>query len=380
MKGVGFNEYCAVLPPPAQVYSPLKKDLSWMGLPEFVDDTATDYTRPTPSIDVSKSVKHMIKFVKESGCPTATKVNNTKNARKSTVKYAEMYRNTSQSPRAKNKVWSPTVRPKIPIVGSKVPTAKPAVAVDKGNKGKAVKASARWIWKPKQTSSDQGLNFNGVLVTFKKYQYIDTKGRLKSNLVKGLPSKSFENDHSCVACLKGKHHKASFVTDDFSRFSWTFFLKYKDETSRILRNFITETENLKDLKVKIIKSDNGGEFMNKEMDEFCSRKGIKREFSNARTPQQNGVAERRNQTLIEAARTMLADAKLLVTFWAEAINTACYVQNRVLVTKPYNKIPYELFNERSPAIGFLRPFGCHVMILNTLEHLGKFDKEMRVTL
>ncbi|GKG28687.1 retrovirus-related pol polyprotein from transposon TNT 1-94, partial [Tanacetum coccineum] len=78
--------------------------------------------------------------------------------------------------------------------------------------------------------------------------------------------------------------------------------------------------------------DNGGEFRNKEMDNFCSRKGIKREFSNARTPQQNGVAERRNRTLIEAARTMLVDAKLPVTFWAEAVNTACYVQNRVLVT------------------------------------------------
>ncbi|GKC45821.1 ribonuclease H-like domain-containing protein [Tanacetum coccineum] len=78
-------------------------------------------------------------------------------------------------------------------------------------------------------------------------------------------------------------------------------------------------------------------------------------------------------TLIEAARTMLADAKLPVTFWAEAVNTACYVQNRVLVIKPHNKTPYELFNERSPAIGFLRPFGCNIMILNTLDHLGKFD-------
>nr|GFB14709.1 retrovirus-related Pol polyprotein from transposon TNT 1-94 [Tanacetum cinerariifolium] len=87
----------------------------------------------------------------------------------------------------------------------------------------------------------------------------------------------------------------------------------------------------------------------------------------------NGVTERRNKTLIEAARTMLADAKLPITFWAEAVNTACYVQNKVLVTKPHNKTPYELFNERSHSIGFLRPFGCHVMILNTLDHLGKFD-------
>nr|GFB83789.1 putative ribonuclease H-like domain-containing protein [Tanacetum cinerariifolium] len=82
---------------------------------------------------------------------------------------------------------------------------------------------------------------------------------------------------------------------------------------------------------------NGGEFRNKEMNNFCSQKGIKREFSNAKTPQRNGVAERRNRTLIETAKTMLADAKLPVTFWAEAVNTACYVQNRVLVNKVFNK-------------------------------------------
>nr|GEZ03711.1 hypothetical protein [Tanacetum cinerariifolium] len=99
----------------------------------------------------------------------------------------------------------------------------------------------------------------------------------------------------------------------------------------------------------------------------------KREFSNARTPQQNGVAERRKRTLIEAARTMLADAKLPVTFWTEAVNTACYVQNRVLVIRSQNRTPYELFNGRTPAIGFLKPFGCHVMILNTLDDLGKFE-------
>ncbi|GKB95393.1 putative ribonuclease H-like domain-containing protein, partial [Tanacetum coccineum] len=93
----------------------------------------------------------------------------------------------------------------------------------------------------------------------------------------------------------------------------------------------------------------------------------------ARTPQQNRVAERKNRTLIEAARTMLADSKLPTTFWAEAVNTACYVQNRVLVTKPHNKTPYELFLGRKPALGFMRPFGCPVTILNTIDHLGKFD-------
>ncbi|GJV38961.1 putative ribonuclease H-like domain-containing protein [Tanacetum coccineum] len=163
------------------------------------------------------------------------------------------------------------------------------------------------------------------------------------------------------------------VTDDFSRFSWVFFLATKDETSEILKTFITGIENLIDLKVKVIRCDNGTEFKNRVMNQFCEMKGIKREFSVARTPQQNRVAERKNRTLIEAARTMLADSKLPTTFWAEAVNTACYVQNRVLVIKPHNKTPYELFLGRKPALSFMRPFGCPVTILNTIDHLGKFD-------
>ncbi|GJT78331.1 retrovirus-related pol polyprotein from transposon TNT 1-94 [Tanacetum coccineum] len=93
----------------------------------------------------------------------------------------------------------------------------------------------------------------------------------------------------------------------------------------------------------------------------------------ARTPQQNRVAERKNRTLIEAVRTMLADSKLPTTFWADVVNTACYVQNSVLVTKPHNKTPYKLFHTRKPALGFMRPFGCPVTILNTIDHLGEFD-------
>ncbi|GKD53874.1 putative ribonuclease H-like domain-containing protein [Tanacetum coccineum] len=109
------------------------------------------------------------------------------------------------------------------------------------------------------------------------------------------------------------------------------------------------------------------------MDDFCREKGIRREYSVAWTPQQNEVAERRNRTLIEAARTMLADSKLPTTFWAEAVSTACYVQNRVLIVKPHNKTPYELFRGFKPALSFMKPFGCHVTILNTLDSLGKFN-------
>ncbi|GJT62637.1 putative ribonuclease H-like domain-containing protein [Tanacetum coccineum] len=162
------------------------------------------------------------------------------------------------------------------------------------------------------------------------------------------------------------------ITDDFSRFSWVFFLRTKDETSAILKDFIRQIENQLNQKVKTIRSDNGTEFKNKEVIEFCGIKGIKREYSNARTPQQNGVAERKNRTLIEAARTMLADSFLPNTFWAEAVSTACYVLNRVLVTKPHNKTPYELLTGKIPIISYIRPFGCHVTILNTIDHLGKF--------
>ncbi|GKB76769.1 putative ribonuclease H-like domain-containing protein [Tanacetum coccineum] len=234
---------------------------------------------------------------------------------------------------------------------------------------------------------------------------------VKGNLVKGLPSKIFENDHSCVASQKGKQHKASYktklvnsiskplhilhmdlfgptnvkslmkksyclvVTDDFSRFSWVFFLATKDETSGIIKTFIIEIENQLDHKVKVIRSGNGTKFKNSIMNQFCEIKGIKREFSMARTPQQNDVAERKNRTLIKAARTMLVDSRLPTTFRAEAVNTTCYVLNRVLVIKPHNKTPYELIRGRPPLIDFMKPFRCPVTILNTRHHLGKFDSK-----
>ncbi|GJU18973.1 ribonuclease H-like domain-containing protein [Tanacetum coccineum] len=120
-----------------------------------------------------------------------------------------------------------------------------------------------------------------------------------------------------------------------------------------------------DHKVKVIRCDNGTEFKNKEMNQFCEMKGILRQFSLARTTQQNGAGERRNKTLIEAARTMLADFKLPTTFWAEAVNTACFVQNRVLVVKPHNKTSYELFHGRTLTLSFMRPFAKTFRVFNS---------------
>ncbi|GKE03753.1 ribonuclease H-like domain-containing protein [Tanacetum coccineum] len=142
----------------------------------------------------------------------------------------------------------------------------------------------------------------------------------------------------CLTCLVAKATlDESMLWHRSLLFTWVFFLATKDETSGIVKSFITEIENLVDKKLKIIRCNNRTEFKNRVMSKFCEHKGIKREFSIARTPQQNGIAERRNRTLIKAARTMLDNSKLPTTFWAEAVNTACYVQNRVLVVKPYNK-------------------------------------------
>nr|GEV29061.1 hypothetical protein [Tanacetum cinerariifolium] len=204
---------------------------------------------------------------------------------------------------------------------------------------------------------------------------------VKKIFVRGLPSKLFENVETRVACQMKKNHKAScktkiensisqplqllhmdlfgptfekslmkkmycpVVTDDYSRFTWVFFLTTKDETTGILKSFITRTENLVDHKAKVIRCDNGTEFKNREMNQFCEMKGILRQYSVARTPQQNEVTERRNRTLIEAARTMLADLNYQLLFGPK----------------------------QTAALSFMRPFGCPVTIINTLDHLGKFN-------
>ncbi|GJW39223.1 putative ribonuclease H-like domain-containing protein [Tanacetum coccineum] len=181
---------------------------------------------------------------------------------------------------------------------------------------------------------------------------------VKGNLVRGLPSKIFQNDHTCVTCQKGKQHKASCKAKSVSSISQPLQLLHMD--------LFGPTS---------VKSINHKTYCLVITDDFSRSKRIKREYSNARTLQQNGVAERKNRTIIEAARTMLADSFLPNTFWAEAVSTACYVLNRVLVTKSHNKTPYELIIGKIPIISYIRPFGCHVTILNTIDHLGKFEEK-----
>ncbi|GJW62804.1 retrovirus-related pol polyprotein from transposon TNT 1-94 [Tanacetum coccineum] len=132
-------------------------------------------------------------------------------------------------------------------------------------------------------------------------------------------------------------------------------------------------ENQNDVKVKKIRTDNGTKFKNYELESFCDEKGIYQNFSSPYTYEQNGVAERKNRTLIEAARTMLNGSVLSKNLWTEEVRIACYTQNRSIIVKRHDRTPYEIFIERIPDISYFYVFGCHVFIHNHKDHLGKFD-------
>nr|GEU85470.1 hypothetical protein [Tanacetum cinerariifolium] len=320
-EGLGYS----VVPPPAQVYSPPKKDMSWTGLPEFADDTITDYSRPSLSVESNSSdlqnshssvsehgessesirSKPMIKFVKSADSPIVIKTNNVETVRKPSVKYAEMYKNTSKSLKgnSQNNIndkgywdsgYSQHMTGNISYPSDYEPYDEGYVSFGQGGGKITVKEcivlgrnfklkddTSVLLSTPRQhnmysidlnnivphkdltclvakASADESMLWHMRLghMNFKTINKL-----VRHNLVKGLHSKCFENDHTCVACLKGKQHKASCKT-------------------------------------------------------------------------------------------------------------------KVLVNKSQNKTPYELFNSRTPAIGFLKPFGCHVMILNTLDHLEKFDAKV----
>nr|GEW56034.1 hypothetical protein [Tanacetum cinerariifolium] len=457
-EGLGYS---IVPPPPAQIYSPPKKDMSWTGLPEFKDDNVTDYSRPTPAIEstfddaqnrnpsVTKtkaspstiSPKSFIKFVKANDSPTKSKTNKVETAKKPPVKCAEQYRIPTKNPnvRGNQRNWNnlkshqlvrsqfrdpkvatvnrkfPTANRKLPTVNWKFPTGNTKFSTaDMGNKGKAG-SSQKNIDDKGYWDSGCSRHMTGNISYLSNYEPFDGgyvsfgqggckitgKGTIKTGkpefeniyFMKDLKTPRQHNmysidlnnivPHKDLTCLVakasadecmswhrrlGKQHQASCksklvnsvtkplhtlhmdlfgptsvssISHKWNRNGWEEKLKNVGVLKLFSRGEGRDRkgegkeENLKDLKVKIIMYENGGEFRNKKMNDFCSQKGIKREFSNARTPQQNDVVERRNMTLIEAAKTMLADAKIPITFWAEAVN----------------KTPYELFNKKFEAKG-----------------------------
>ncbi|GJS62425.1 putative ribonuclease H-like domain-containing protein [Tanacetum coccineum] len=161
------------------------------------------------------------------------------------------------------------------------------------------------------------------------------------------------------------------IVDDYTRFGWVRFLRTKDETPQVIEKFIVKTQRALNATVRFVRTDNGTEFVNKTLDGWFESVGISHETSVPRSPQQNGVVERRNRTLMEAARTMLIFAKAPLFLWAEAVATACYTLNRSLVHTLHGKTYYELLKGKKPNLQYFRVFGSLCYPTNDYDDVGK---------
>ncbi|GJS72718.1 retrovirus-related pol polyprotein from transposon TNT 1-94 [Tanacetum coccineum] len=229
----------------------------------------------------------------------------------------------------------------------------------------------------------------------------------KLDLVDGLPKFKYGKDHLCSACERRKSKKASHppklvpsnhsklellhmdlcgpmrvalingkkyslvIVDDYSQYTWVYFLHSKDKTPKIIKKFIAQAQLNYKAKVCKIRTDNGTEFKNATLKAHYEKLGIMQQFSTARTPQQNGVVERRNRTLVEAARTMLIFSRLPEFLWAEAVATTCFTQNRSIIHTRHNKTPYELLRGRKPNVEYFHVFGSLCYPTNDRDDLGK---------
>jgi hypothetical protein len=162
------------------------------------------------------------------------------------------------------------------------------------------------------------------------------------------------------------------IVDDFSRFTCVFFFQDKSETQGILKRLLRRAQNEFELKVKKIRSDNGSEFKNLQVEEFFEEEDIKHEFSAPYTPQQNGVVERKNRMLIDMARTMLGEFKMPERFWSEAVNTACQAINRLYLHHLLKKTSYELLTGNKLNVSYFRVFGSKFYILVKKGRHSKF--------
>jgi transposase InsO family protein len=143
------------------------------------------------------------------------------------------------------------------------------------------------------------------------------------------------------------------IVDDFSRFTWVFFLQDKSETQGILKCFLRRAQNEFELKLKKIRSDNGSEFKNLQVEEYLEEEDIKHEFSAPYTAQQNCVVERKTMTLINMTRIMLGGYKTPERFWSEAVNTTCHAINRLYLHRLLKKTSYELLTVNKPNVSFV---------------------------
>ncbi|GJW63101.1 retrovirus-related pol polyprotein from transposon TNT 1-94 [Tanacetum coccineum] len=251
-----------------------------------------------------------------------------------------------------------------------------------------------WLWHRRLSH----LNFDYITLLSKK------------DVVTGLPKLTYVKDQLCSSCEMSKAKRSSFkskavpsskgrlnllhmdlcgpmrvasingkkyilvIVDDYSRYTWTLFLRSKDETPEVLKDFLTMIQRNLQAQVITVRTDRGTEFLNKTLHAYFKEEGIEHQTSTPRTPEQNGVVERRNRTLVEAARTMLSASKLPLSFWAEAVATACYTQNRSIIISTHGKTAYHIINDRKPLIKHLHIFGC-ICYITRWENIEKMKKK-----
>ncbi|GJU56941.1 retrovirus-related pol polyprotein from transposon TNT 1-94 [Tanacetum coccineum] len=252
-----------------------------------------------------------------------------------------------------------------------------------------------WLWHRRLSH----LNFDYITLLSKK------------DIVTGLPKLTYVKDQLCSSCEMSKAKRSSFkskavpsskgrlnllhmdlcgpmrvasingkkyilvIVDDYSRYTWTLFLRSKDETPEVLKDFLTMIQRNLQAQVITVRTDRGTKFLNKTLHAYFKEEGIEHQTSTPRTPEQNGVVERRNRTLVEAARTMLSASKLPLSFWAEAVATACYTQNRSIIISTHGKTAYHIINDRKPSIKHLHIFGCICYITRDGENLDKMKEK-----
>ncbi|GKA06662.1 retrovirus-related pol polyprotein from transposon TNT 1-94 [Tanacetum coccineum] len=168
------------------------------------------------------------------------------------------------------------------------------------------------------------------------------------------------------------------IVDDYSRYTWTHFLRSKDETPEVLINFLKVVQRGLNAQVRTVQTDKGMKLLNKTLHAYFAQEGIKHQTSTTRTPEQNGIVKRQNRTLVEAARTMLSGAKVPLLFWAEAIAIACFTQNRSLIFPRHKKTPYHIINGRKQSVKFFHIFGSLCYIVRDGENLKKMKEKVIV--
>ncbi len=235
----------------------------------------------------------------------------------------------------------------------------------------------------------------------------------RSKMVRGFDFNTLKQIDFCEACVEGKHHRTQFPTsnsgrakeplalvhsdvcgkvnakslggaeyfltfiDDFSHYTWVYVLKKKDEVFNYFLKWKALVERSSGKHLKVLRSDNGGEYLSTEFKDYLKSEGIRHERTVPKSPEQNGIAERMNRTLVETLRSMLVDAKLPQAFWAEAVSTAVYLRNRSPTKAIEDMTPFEAWMKQKPQVEHLRVFGCDAYAHVAKDERKKLDSKSR---